>query len=109
MDDFIFQNPTKIVFGKDMENQVGKEVFTYTKKILFHYGGGSIKQSGLYNKVTASLKAAGVEYIELPGVKPNPRLSLVYEGIKLCRENNSQIRELLSVDWPSNNFKRFGY
>ncbi|NLM12369.1 MAG: iron-containing alcohol dehydrogenase [Epulopiscium sp.] len=88
MDNFIFQNPTKIIFGKGMENHVGEEVSQYSKKILLHYGGGSIKKTGLYDRVVSSLKAAGVEYIELPGVKPNPRLSLVREGIQICRENN---------------------
>ncbi|HHW68701.1 MAG: alcohol dehydrogenase [Epulopiscium sp.] len=88
MDNFIFENPTKIIFGKDMENSVGEEVRNYSKKILLHYGGGSIKKTGLYDRVVASLKAAEIEYIELPGVKPNPRLSLVREGIKICRENN---------------------
>ena len=48
MENFIFQNPTKIIFGKGTENQVGKEVSQYSKKVLFHYGGGSIKKSGLY-------------------------------------------------------------
>ena len=86
MDNFIFRNPTKIIFGKGMENQVGQEIRPYGKKILLHYGGGSIKKSGLYDKVVASLASAGVEVVELAGVKPNPRLSLVREGIKLCRE-----------------------
>jgi alcohol dehydrogenase YqhD (iron-dependent ADH family) len=88
MDNFTFQNPTKIIFGKDAENEVGKEISGYSKKILLHYGGGSIKKTGLYDKVIASLKEEKIEYIELSGVKPNPRLSLVQEGIKLCRENN---------------------
>ena len=87
MDNFIFYNPTKIIFGKGTENQVGREVIQYSKKILLHYGGGTIKQTGLYDRVTASLAEAGVEYLELAGVRPNPRLSLVKEGIKLCREN----------------------
>lgn len=88
MDNFVFQNPTKIIFGKAMETRVGEEVSKYSKKILLHYGGGSIKKTGLYDRVISSLKAAGIEFIELPGVKPNPRLSLVREGIKICRENN---------------------
>ena len=88
MDNFIFQNPTKIIFGKGTENKVGKEVSKHSKKILLHYGGGSIKTTGLYDRVISSLKKAGIDYIELAGVKPNPRLSLVQEGIKLCRENN---------------------
>lgn len=60
----------------------------YADKVLFHYGGESIKKCGLYDDVSASLKSAGVEAIELGGVKPNPRLSLVNEGISLCRKNN---------------------
>lgn len=87
MDNFTFQNPTKIIFGKDAENKVGKEVKKYSKKILLHYGGGTIKTTGLYDRVVASLEKAGVSYVELSGVKPNPRLSLVQEGIKLCRDN----------------------
>jgi hypothetical protein len=87
MDNFTFQNPTKIIFGKDAENKVGKEVKKYSKKVLLHYGGGTIKTTGLYDRVVASLEKAGVSYVELSGVKPNPRLSLVQEGIKLCRDN----------------------
>lgn len=88
MQDFIFQSPTKIIFGKSAENQVGDEVKQYCDKILLHYGGGSIKRSGLYDRVIKSLKDKGIEIIELGGVKPNPRLSMVREGIKICRENN---------------------
>jgi len=88
MNNFTFQNTTKIIFGKGNESTVGSEVSRYSKKVLLHYGGGSIKKSGLYDKVVNSLKEAGVEYIELGGVKPNPRLSLIYEGIDLCRKND---------------------
>lgn len=87
MKNFEFQNPTKILFGRNAEEKVGKEVAVYSKKILLHYGGGSIKASGLYDRVIASLKAAGIAWIELGGVKPNPRLSLVHEGITLCKEH----------------------
>lgn len=87
MDNFTFKSPTKIIFGKGTEDLVGEEVKQYSSKILFHYGGGSIKRTGLYDKVVNSLKKAGVEFIELPGAQPNPRLSLVREGIKICREN----------------------
>jgi alcohol dehydrogenase len=87
MENFVFRNPTKIIFGKSTENQVGKEVTEY-KKVLLHYGEGSIKKSGLYDRVVESLKRAGVSFIELAGVKPNPLLSLVYEGVRLCREND---------------------
>ena len=88
MNNFEFLNPTKIVFGKGRENEAGRYAAGYGSKVLLHYGGGSIKKSGLYDRVTASLKEAGLEYMDLPGVKPNPRLSLVQEGIKVCRENN---------------------
>lgn len=88
LENFTFQNPTKIIFGRGTENQVGKEVSKYTKKVLLHYGGGSIKRTGLYDRVVSSLKDAGIEIFELSGVQPNPRLSLVYEGIRICREND---------------------
>ena len=87
MKNFEFQNPTKILFGRSAEEKVGAEVAVYSRKILLHYGGGSIKVSGLYDRVIASLKTAGITWIELGGVKPNPRLSLVHEGITLCKEN----------------------
>lgn len=87
MENFVFANPTKIIFGKGTENQVGGEVSPH-KKILLHYGGGSIKKSGLYDRVVKSLKEAKVEWIELPGVKPNPALSLVHTGIDICRKNS---------------------
>ena len=60
----------------------------YTMKVLLHYGGGSIKKTKLYETVLTSLNDANIEVIELPGVQPNPRLSLVREGIKMCREQN---------------------
>ena len=87
MENFIFKNPTKIIFGRGTEESVGTEAAVYSKKVLLHFGGGSIKKSGLYDRVTASLKKAGVEWVELGGVQPNPRLSLVREGINLCRQH----------------------
>jgi alcohol dehydrogenase len=86
MDDFVFQNPTKIIFGRGAEKQVGAEAAAFSNKALLHYGGGSVKRSGLFDRVTASLKAAGVSFVELGGVAPNPRLSLVREGIALARK-----------------------
>jgi alcohol dehydrogenase YqhD (iron-dependent ADH family) len=87
MQNFTYQNATKIIFGKGTEDTVGAEVKKCGKKVLLHYGSGSIKKSGLYDKVIKSLKSAGVDFIELGGVKPNPRISLVREGIDLCRKN----------------------
>ncbi len=89
MDKFNYHAPTKIVFGKNTEKKVGELVKNSgCKKVLVHYGGSSAKKSGLLARVFASLTEAGITYAELGGVVPNPRLSKVYEGIKLCREEN---------------------
>lgn len=83
---FDFYSPARIIFGKETENKIGELLKPHAKKILLHYGGGSIKKSGLYDRVINSLKEAGLSYVELSGVKPNPRLSLVHEGIALCKK-----------------------
>ncbi|VYU06165.1 iron-containing alcohol dehydrogenase [Clostridium tertium] len=88
MKNFNYKNGTEIIFGKDTEVRVGKEVKKYANKVLLHYGSGSIKSTGLYDKVIDSLKKENIEIIELGGVKPNPRVSLVREGIELCRKND---------------------
>jgi alcohol dehydrogenase YqhD (iron-dependent ADH family) len=87
MKNFIFQAPTKIIFGSETESSTGKEVKKHGNKVLLHYGAGSIKTTGLYKRIVESLKNEKVDFIELGGVKPNPRLGLVYEGIELCRRN----------------------
>jgi alcohol dehydrogenase YqhD (iron-dependent ADH family) len=86
MENFSFQCQTKIIFGKGTENLVGEETKKVGRRVLLHYGMGSIKKSGLYDKVVNSLKKSGLYFTELSGVVPNPRLSLVREGIKLCKE-----------------------
>lgn len=86
MMNFTFQNATKIIFGKETELLVGEEMSSVGKKVLLHYGGGSIKKSGLYDRVIKSLEEANIEVVELAGVKPNPRLSLVEKGIAMCKE-----------------------
>jgi alcohol dehydrogenase YqhD (iron-dependent ADH family) len=86
MENFTFRNATKIIFGRDAENQVGIETARYGRKVLLHYGGGSIKKYGLYDRVLKSLKDANLEIIELGGVQPNPRLGLVKRGIDICRK-----------------------
>lgn len=88
MQNFTFSNKTTIVFGRDRELETGELTLKYGTKVLLHYGGGSIKRNGLYERVCASLKEAGITWHELGGVKPNPRLSLVYEGIDICRNEN---------------------
>lgn len=95
MQNFIFQNSTKLIFGKGQEQLVGQESVVYGKKLLLHYGGGSIVSSGLYDTVIKSLQDQGVEVVELGGVKPNPRVSLVREGVALCKEHG--IKFILAV------------
>ena len=86
MENFVFQGQTRIVFGRGTETQTGRETAAFSRRVLLHYGGGSIKKSGLYAAVCKSLAEAGVTWVELPGVVPNPRLSLVREGISICRK-----------------------
>ena len=88
MENFDHKCPTRIIFGKDTHKKIGEYLAPHAKKVLLHYGGGSIKKSGLYDDVVASLNAAGVRFAELGGVVPNPRVSLVREGIELCRREN---------------------
>lgn len=88
MENFTFCSPTKIIFGKEAEIKVGEELKSYNCKVLLHYGGGSIKKSGLYDRVKASLNENGIDYTELGGVQPNPRLSLVHKGIEICKKEN---------------------
>lgn len=87
MNNFEYYMPTKVIFGKGAETNVGAEVAASgCKKVLLHYGKDSIKRSGLYDRVVKSLNDAGVDFVELGGVIPNPRLSLVYTGVELCHE-----------------------
>ena len=89
MDNFTFYSPTYFVFGKDSEEQTGKMVKRFGgSRVLIHYGGGSVVKSGLLDRVKASLEAEGISFVELGGVRPNPRSGLVYEGIGLCRKEN---------------------
>lgn len=83
----IYYNPTKILFGRGMEEKVGEETALHSRNVLVHYGSERIKRTGLLQKVTDSLTRAGVEYRELGGVKSNPRADLVYQGIELCKAN----------------------
>lgn len=89
MVNFEYFTPTKVVFGKNAEEKVGELIKKQgCKKVLVHFGGNSAKKSGLLDKVFSHLKEAGINYISLGGVVPNPRLSLVYEGIELCKKEN---------------------
>lgn len=86
IEDFTYYTPTKVVFGRGAESKTGELVAGLgCKKTLLHYGGGSAERTGLLGRIRASLREAGVSFVELGGVVPNPRLSLVNEGIELCR------------------------
>lgn len=96
MNNFEFQCGTKMIFGKDTEKLVGEELKKHgATRVLLVYGGTSIKKSGLYDTVVKSITDAGVYFEELPGVVPNPRVSLVRKGIEVCREK--RIDFLLAV------------
>lgn len=110
MSNFTYYTPTKVIFGRGTENQIGELVTAqHCKKVLIHYGGGSVKRSGLLERIGASLDAAGIAHIELGGVVPNPRLSKVYEGIDLCRKEGVDF--LLAVGGGSviDSAKAIGY
>ena len=87
MNNFQYYTPTKVVFGKDTEKETGALIKEQRcSKVLVHYGTGSVKKSGLLDRVYEALDKEGVTYVSLGGAVPNPRLSLVYEGIELCRK-----------------------
>ena len=85
MNSFNYYNPTRYVFGHGEYRNIGALLAPIARKVLLHYGGGSVKRSGLYDAVVESLTAAGISFCELGGVKPNPSVSLVQKGIQLAR------------------------
>ena len=91
MQNFVFHNPTKILFGKGTIPAIGPETVAFGSKVLLVYGSGSIKRNGIYQQVTDSLSKAGAEIVEHPGVRSNPVLSHVREGITLAKEQNCQV------------------
>ncbi|MBP1990666.1 iron-containing alcohol dehydrogenase [Paenibacillus eucommiae] len=85
MNAFQFQNPTKIVFGPDTVEKLGELVQPFGKTVLLVYGSGSIKRTGLYDRVLSQLNGIGAKVLELPNVEPNPRLTTVKKGIEISR------------------------
>ncbi len=89
MKDFDYYAPTEVVFGKDSEKEIGRLLRKYgAHKVLVHYGGISAEKSGLLDVVRKQLDEAGIPFIELGGVVPNPVLSKVHEGIRILRSGN---------------------
>lgn len=110
MNNFEYYAPTRVIFGKDTENQVGQLIAEQQgQTVLVHFGGGSVQRSGLLDRVYASLEKAGLKHVSLGGVVPNPRLSKVREGIELCRKE--KVDFLLAVGGGSviDSAKAIGY
>ena len=95
MQNFVFENPTRVIFGKGRISRIGGEVKRFGSKALLVYGQESIKKNGIYDQVVASLREADISIVELPGVKSNPVLSLALEGIELARKE--QVDTVLAV------------
>ena len=95
MNNFIYDVPTKVYFGKNAVSNLHTELKNYGKKVLLCYGGGSIKKSGLYDTIIDEITKAGSEVFELSGIEPNPRIDSVREGVKICKEQNIDV--LLAV------------
>ncbi len=92
MTNFTYCIPTKIIFGKDEHKNVGKIISEYDiKRVLLHYGGGSIKSNGCYDDIVSSLNEFDIQYFELGGVEPNPKVSLVRKGIEICKKEKIQL------------------
>ena len=110
MFDFKYFTPTKVLFGKNTENKVADLIQEFGgKKVLIHYGGGSVIRSGLMQKVTDKLDTAGIKYEKLGGAVPNPRLSLVYEGIELCKKEGLDFILALGGGSAIDSAKAIGY
>lgn len=107
---FEYFTPTKVIFGKNAEQEIGTQIKTFgAKKVLIHYGGGSIIKSGLLDRVCTSLTEAGITHITLGGVVPNPRLSKVYEGIDLCRREHADFILAIGGGSVIDSAKAIGY
>lgn len=107
---FQYYTPTKVIFGKNTENQVAELVKEFGgHKLLLHYGGGSVVRTGLLDRIKKCLDAAEIPYVELGGAVPNPRLGLVYQGIELCKKEGVDF--LLAVGGGSaiDSAKAIGY
>ncbi|MCD7837225.1 MAG: iron-containing alcohol dehydrogenase [Lachnospiraceae bacterium] len=91
MNDFIFHNPDKVYFGKNQIKHLPQELLAFGKKVLLVYGGGSIKENGLYDEIVSLSKSADIELFELSGVEPNPRHSTVNKGASICKSKDIDV------------------
>ena len=89
---FTYYTPTKVIFGNDAEKNLGDLIKDNNcNKVLVVYGGKSVLKNGVLKKVTDALLAKNVNFVELNGVVPNPKLSKVYEGIELAKKENNVV------------------
>ena len=95
MSDFIWSNPVTVYFGPEQFKELGKVVASYGKRCLFTYGGGSVKKTGLYDRVMNALSEEGVAVFEKGGVEPNPKIQHIREACTICKENDVDV--LLAV------------
>lgn len=95
MNNFIYDIPVKVYFGENQLGHLGEELKKYGNRVLLTYGGGSIKKIGLYDKVVAEIKNAGLELFELSGIEPNPRITSVNKGAEICKKEKIDV--LLAV------------
>lgn len=91
MNSFIYDIPTKVYFGENQLCHLGEELSKFGKKVLLAYGGGSIKKSGLYDRIVEEMENADLEVFELSGIEPNPRIESVREGATLCKMHGIEV------------------
>ena len=110
MINFEFYNPTKVIFGKGTENEVGKEIASRGyKKVLIHFGGTYLYENGVLDRVHKSLEESGIKYVDLGGVVPNPRMSHVKEGIELCKKEGVDFILAIGGGSPIDSSKAIAY
>jgi alcohol dehydrogenase YqhD (iron-dependent ADH family) len=95
MNNFVYEVPTKVYFGEGQLGHLGEELKRFGKRVLLVYGGGSIKKSGLYDRIATEIKKAGLELFECPGIEPNPRITSVKRGVDICKKERIDV--LLAV------------
>ncbi|WP_055669105.1 iron-containing alcohol dehydrogenase [Desnuesiella massiliensis] len=110
MINFEFYNPTKVIFGKGTESQVGKEISSRGyKKVLIHFGGTYLYENGVLDRVHKSLEDCNIDYIDLGGVVPNPHMSLVKEGVELCKKEGVDFILAIGGGSPIDSAKAIAY
>lgn len=110
MINFEFYNPTKVIFGKGTENEVGKEISSRGyKNVLIHFGGTYLYENGVLNRIHKSLEDYNIKYVDLGGVVPNPHMSLVKEGIEICKKEGIDFILAIGGGSPIDSSKAIAY